>query len=93
MSQSVDSKLPSSHYPTRYPRAERRRNMTLDKAIDQLARGMTKSRSTNNKLLREALGLGIEALKRIKEERQPYTDVTFTLLPGETERYNEKATG
>ncbi|MBA7591487.1 hypothetical protein ES708_33645 [subsurface metagenome] len=45
--------------------------MTPEEAIEELRRGTTQNRGTANKKLREALGLGIEALKEklAREER------------------------
>ncbi len=59
--------------------------MTIDEAFKQLERGTKENRSTANKLLREALGLGIEALKREKVNRENPDYVFVGLLPGETE--------
>lgn len=43
--------------------------MKLEKAIEELGRGMRQNRSTNNQRLREAMKLGIEALEE-KLERE-----------------------
>jgi hypothetical protein len=48
---------------------EGKRGMAIDEAINQLSRGTTESRNTNNKLLREALKLGIEALTMQKKSK------------------------
>jgi len=58
--------------------------MKLDAAINQLERGTVENRSTANKLLREALGIGIEAMKEIKRNRPIFTHQNIHLLPGET---------
>lgn len=45
-------------------RIDKVKRMTTDEAIEELRRGTQQSRSTNNQRLREALGLGIEALSK-----------------------------
>lgn len=59
--------------------------MTLEKAIEQLSRGTLQNRSTANKLLREAMRLGIEAMRRILFLRGYSMTQVDTKLPGETE--------
>ncbi len=60
--------------------------MELEKAIDELERGTRQNRSTNNQSLRQALKLGIEALKRVKAGRPAPPSLAFLPLPGETEK-------
>ena len=59
--------------------------MTIDEAIEELERGTKQNRSTNNQRLREALGLGGEALKRIKDNRENFLPFAFHKLSGEAQ--------
>ena len=59
--------------------------MNIEKAIEQLERGTRESRSTNNQMLREAMNLGIEALKSVKQDRVLRLPGRLEPLPGETE--------
>ena len=59
--------------------------MELDKAIEILT--ILESRSINNSLMfkKDALKLGIEALKSVKQDRVLRLDGRLQPLPGETE--------
>lgn len=59
--------------------------MDIDEAIHQLERGTAQNRSTKNQLLREAMKLGIEALKAVKDARANNYYTPIAPLPGETE--------
>lgn len=59
--------------------------MKLEEAIEELERGTRQSRSTNNQRLRDALKLGIEALKWRALMEHDYGSWCGPLLPGETE--------
>jgi len=58
--------------------------MKVTEAIKQLESGTTQNRSTHNQLLREAIKLGIEALKVIKDVRPTDYQAIDDPLPGET---------
>lgn len=58
--------------------------MTIKEAIEELNRGTRQSRSTNNQRLREALRLGVEALKRCQYIAAHTDRWASVLLPGET---------
>ena len=70
--------------PTRCP-AKKRREMNIEKAIEELNTinhdGFVITRYTEY----EALKLGIEALKYAQRDRRGLSDVEIELLPGETE--------
>lgn len=59
--------------------------MTIPKAIEILT--ILESRSINNSTMfkKDALKLGIEALKRLQEHRSSHIDISYCPLPSETE--------
>jgi len=59
--------------------------MTLDKAIEILNRVEPDSRPFDYEEEKEAIRLGIEALKAWKERRENYPMLNTYRLPGETE--------
>jgi len=59
--------------------------MTLEEAIQNLTYMKEHLYSYFNRPQFQALELGIEALKRLKEHREDHIDITFRALPGETE--------
>ena len=59
--------------------------MTLDEAITDLKVMKAKKERRNLPLQSQAIGLGIEALKRIKHDREVMQAKHILLLPGETE--------
>ena len=59
--------------------------MKIDKAIKILDVHQEMLRLEDLPDLYNALQLGIEALKRLKEHREEHIDITFRALPGETE--------
>lgn len=60
--------------------------MTIDEAIIILHREIRGVEINYPDALKGALGLGIEALKRLKEHRDDHIDLTYRALPGETEK-------
>ena len=58
--------------------------MTLDKAIEILNRVEPDSRPFDYEEEKEAIRLGIEAIRRIKDARTDEVEVEKGLLPGET---------
>lgn len=60
--------------------------MTIDKAIEILLDLLHKTPRFSPFDNRNAIELGIEALKRLKEHREDHIDITFRALPGETEK-------
>lgn len=58
--------------------------MTIDDAIEGLQRQQNSKVAFGFRLHVEALQLGIEALKAVKESRNVGSVVTIPLLPGET---------
>jgi len=64
--------------------------MTLDKAIEILNRVEPDSRPFDYEEEKEAIRLGIEALKRIQECRLADYMIKEDLLPGETDKEGEK---
>jgi len=58
--------------------------MTLDEAIDVLSLSAYSGMTTHNQRFREALILGIEAMKRIRDGDNLPLDVLLKRLPGET---------
>jgi len=58
--------------------------MTLDKAIEILNRVEPDSRPFDYEEEKEAIRLGIEAMRRIKDARTDEVEVEKGLLPGET---------
>jgi len=58
--------------------------MTLTKAIELLTMELEAKTRTGEIDLHDALKLGIEALKRLKEHRHSHIDITYRALPGET---------
>lgn len=59
--------------------------MTLEKAIETLIEWDILSANEVDLDLRNAVKLGIEALKRVKYIRDTYQKSSYVLLPGETE--------
>jgi len=59
--------------------------MTLDKAIEILNSVEPDSRPFDYEEEKEAIRLGIEAMRRIKDARTAEVELEKTLLPGETE--------
>lgn len=59
--------------------------MTIDEAIEILRHYAEEATRHNLQDYAKAQGLGIEALKRIKEERGYAQVFNYLLLPGETE--------
>jgi len=59
--------------------------MTLDEAIEILNRVEPDSRPFNYEEEKEAIRLGMEALKRVRDCRHDWNLVMTTRLPGETE--------
>lgn len=60
--------------------------MTIQEAIEILQDLHTTLPQSDPELRREAVKLGIEALKRLQDGRQKGYDYFAHLLPGETER-------
>lgn len=58
--------------------------MTIDKAIEILTDYKMQSAFEATTDFTDALKLGIEALKRLKEHREEHIDITFRALSGET---------
>lgn len=58
--------------------------MTIDEAIDELEEHLQEGGSRLVLKKEEAIKLGIEALKRIKEARQEHRKLGLFPLPGET---------
>lgn len=58
--------------------------MTLDKAIETMQLDMDQNVYLDTSDLNVAMKLGIEALKRLKNQRNVPTDISFVSLPGET---------
>jgi len=58
--------------------------MTIDEAVGLLhgLQGETPEQLATP--MQQAIKLGIEALKRLKEHREDHIDITFRALPGET---------
>ena len=58
--------------------------MTLDKAIELLRRDLDDPGSLDNRELKKARNLGIEALKHHKKLRDAHPYSNYKILPGET---------
>lgn len=59
--------------------------MTIDEAIEGLSDLLTDGPYWPPEKRIEAVKLGIEALKRIKEQRIGWSPIDYYLLPGETQ--------
>jgi len=59
--------------------------MTADDAIETLENDQRRNYTQKETNIFKAQGLGIAALKRVKEERTGYESYAPDLLPGETE--------
>ncbi|MBA7658441.1 hypothetical protein ES703_66392 [subsurface metagenome] len=59
--------------------------MTIDEAIERLAKHTFKPTSEPGREYNNALKLGIEAMKRIRHDREAMQAKHILLLPGETE--------
>jgi len=60
--------------------------MTIDEAIKRLAPIAEGGRTYIGEIDKEAIGLAIEALKRVKGNRLYPQPTVYPLLPGETEK-------
>jgi hypothetical protein len=60
--------------------------MTLDEAIKELTKQLSPKYSTPHTPFHNAIKLGIEALKRLKEHRETFPTPHVWRLPGETEK-------
>ena len=60
--------------------------MTVDEAIEELTKQLRPEYSTPETPFHNALKLGCEALKRLKELRTPGSSHPWHRLPGETEK-------
>ncbi len=59
--------------------------MTLDKAIEILSDPACAVMTAVNQDYLDALGLGIEAMKKLKYDREPGNRPLYSILPGEIE--------